>query len=247
MASQDSHGLWWHGPALPRMWAFSKGTKLTYKRIFDAHIKWKPRPLAEVRRDFRKKDGKQKRTDSEECGRLASAEEVCQPQATLLITLIPIVKLNLSPKILWTRKWMGRDRVVFMVQSSSSRGIWTDQCFLLTYSNVPLDSSDAGVVLESFPDLEFQRAGIHEVGSTELAHRSRPTSCLGWQQAADTQVVAFRDSVSLFPPHDPCWLHSVNHLIQMTPKYTCHVELGVSFSEDRLNPEITHYHFPITF
>lgn len=134
-----------------------------------------------------------------------------------------------------------------MAQSSFSRGIWTEQRFLLTYSNAPLDSSDAGVALESFPDLEFQRARIHKVGDTELMSPSGPVSCLDWQEAADTQAKAFRDSVSLFLPHDPCWLHFVNHLIQMSPKYPCHVELGISFSEDHSNPAITHYHFPIIF
>lgn len=104
---------------------------------------------------------------------------------------------------------------------------------LSTYSNVPLDSSVAGVTLESFPDLEFQQARIHKVGNTESTLRSRPASCLGRQEGAHTETKAFRDSVSLFPPHDPCWLHFVNHLIQMTPKYPCRVELGVSFSEDR--------------
>lgn len=33
----------------------------------------------------------------------------------------------------------------------------------------------------------------------------------------------------------------------MSPKYPCRVELGLSFSEDHLNPAITHRHFPIIF
>lgn len=77
--------------------------------------------------------------------------------------------------------------------------------------------------------------------------RSGLASCLGGQEAADTQAKAFRDSVSLFLSHDPCWLHFVNHLIQMSPKYPCRVELGLFFSEDHLNPAITLHHFPIIF
>lgn len=65
-----------------------------------------------------------------------------------------------------------------MPQSSFSRGILTEQCFLLSsrigsrtwivVSNIPLNSSDAGVILESFPDLESQQARNHEVDDTEL-------------------------------------------------------------------------------
>lgn len=232
----------------PRMWAFSKVTKLTYKRVFDAHTlseslgHWPRWGETLGRRMISRRERALKNVEGWPWQRKSA-----NPQATLLITLIPIVKLNLSPKILWTRKWVGRDRVVFMAQSSFSRGIWTGQHFLLTYSNVPLDSSDAGVVLESLPDLEFQRARIHKVGDTKLMRRSGLASCLGWQEAADTQAKAFRDSVSLFLSHDPCWLHFVNHLIQMSPKYPCRVELGLSFSEDHLNPAITHCHFPIIF